>query len=68
MAVVNQNGLSHVNLFGNGLFGRLEADTVGNISISNARRYYVKDHLGSTHAVVDEAVKCWIRLIITHSG
>ena len=45
LAVIDQSGLSHFNLIGNDTFGRWEP--------GGARRYYVKDHLGSTRAVVD---------------
>ncbi|TVR17216.1 MAG: hypothetical protein EA391_05405 [Balneolaceae bacterium] len=51
LAVVTEQGLSHMNLVGNSTFGRIEADN-GNIMTSNARRYYITDHLGSTRAVV----------------
>ncbi len=43
LAVIDQNGFSHFNLIGNGVFGRLEP--------SGARRYYLIDHLGSTRLV-----------------
>ncbi len=44
LAVFNQNGFSHFNLVGNSIFGRFEPPT-------GSRRYYIKDHLGSTRVV-----------------
>jgi RHS repeat-associated protein len=46
LAVIDQDGLNHFNLFGNKLFGRYEP---GN----SAHRYYLKDNLGSTRMVTD---------------
>ncbi len=48
LAVIDQNGLNHFNLFGNSLFGRYEPS-------DGIRRYYLKDNLGTTRAVVDNA-------------
>ena len=45
LAVIDNSGFSHFNLVGNSTFGRWEP--------GGARRYYLKDHLGSTRAVVD---------------
>jgi len=42
-----------MNLVGNGTFGRIEGVS-GSIAISNARRYYITDMLGSTRAVFDD--------------
>mgnify|MGYP001472036758 CR=1 FL=1 len=46
LAVIDNEGFSHFNLTGNGVFGRWEP--------GGARRYYITDHLGSTRAVVDD--------------
>jgi RHS repeat-associated protein len=42
-----------MNLFGNGLVGRVEANN-GVINASGSKRYYIADLLGSVRAVVDE--------------
>ena len=54
LAVIKDGTISHVNLVGNSTFGRLETDDNGQLKQSNARRYYITDHLGSTRAVVDD--------------
>ncbi len=41
--VIDQNGLSHINFIADGVIGRLMP--------SGSRRYYLKDHLGSTRLV-----------------
>lgn len=46
VAVIDQNGFNHFNLFGNKLFGRYEPST-------GAHRYYLTDNLGSTRMVAD---------------
>ncbi|MEX2345025.1 MAG: Ser-Thr-rich GPI-anchored membrane family protein [Balneolaceae bacterium] len=46
LAVIKDGTLSHMNLVGNGTFGRWEP--------GGTKRYYIKDHLGSTRAVVND--------------
>mgnify|MGYP006428865649 CR=1 FL=1 len=47
LAVVDEEGFSHFNIVGNATEGRLEPK-------EDTRRYYLKDHLGSTRAVIDK--------------
>jgi RHS repeat-associated protein len=54
LAVVDPDGLRRMNLLGNGLFGRIKS-VESAIAVTNTRRYYLKDHLGSTRVVTDEA-------------
>jgi RHS repeat-associated protein len=53
LAVISTGDLQFMNIFGNGLAGRVEANN-GAISTSGAKRYYIADLLGSVRAVVDE--------------
>ena len=55
LAVLTQDGLSHMNLVGGGTFGRIEANTSGAITTSNTRYYNITDHLGSTREVVNNS-------------
>jgi RHS repeat-associated protein len=48
LAVTDANGnIKHWNLYGNGLIGRLED--------SGTKKYYVRDHLGSTRQVINDS-------------
>jgi len=53
LAVIDTSGITHMNLVGNGTFGRI-VGVNGSMDITNARRYYITDMLGSTRAVVDD--------------
>ena len=55
LAVITEEGLSHMNLVGNGMFGRIPVNLSGNITTSNTRYYHLTDHLGSTRAVVNNS-------------
>ena len=55
LAVITEQGLSHINLVGNGTFGRLVANGSGAITTSNTRYYHITDHLGSTREVVNNS-------------
>jgi hypothetical protein len=53
LAVITEVDLSHMNLVGNGTFGRIPVNLSGNITMSNTRYYHITDHLGSTREVVN---------------
>ena len=47
----NANKLKMVNLYGNGLLGRVDYDAA---SATYSRSYYIKDHLGSIRVTMGE--------------
>jgi RHS repeat-associated protein len=55
LAVITEQGLSHMNLVGGGTFGRIVANSSGAITTSNTRYYHITDHLGSTREVVNNS-------------
>ena len=53
LGMIADGQLHYLNIFGNDAAGRVLANS-GSIDANNAKRYYIKDLIGSTRAVVDD--------------